>query len=228
MLAAYSEQGRAMNDQPNEKLIQAKQNIAAKHIAAGRGTGTDTASRDRLPPGQKLVTNDWPVLDLGLRPDVPTHLWQLKVFGMGDERVFGWDDFNALPQTKLVTDFHCVTTWSIYDAQITGVLWADFLKHITVPPQATHVMFHSYDGYTTNLPLAELALPDVAIIHSFGGKPLTREHGGPVRMWVPHLYAWKSAKWLRGIEFMPKDKRGFWEVRGYHNHGDPWKEERHG
>lgn len=216
-----------MSEQANEKLIQAKQDLASKRAAQGRGTGHSEGSRDRLPPGQKLVTNDWPVLDLGLKPDVPTHLWQLKVYGLGTEKVFGWDDFNALPQAQLTTDLHCVTSWSIYDATVNGVLWSEFLKQVAVPAGATHVMFHSYDGYTTNLPLAELALPDVAIVHSFGGKPLTREHGGPVRMWVPHLYAWKSAKWLRGIEFMAKDKRGFWEVRGYHNHGDPWKEERY-
>ncbi len=214
-------------DETNDKLIQAKQNIAQTRSAKGLGTGRDAGTRDRLPPGQRLVKDGWPVLDLGIQPDIPTNLWQLRVSGAAQERTFSWDDFLALPQTSLVTDFHCVTSWSIYDAHIEGVLWKDFLAAIEVSPQATHAMFHSFDGYKTNVSLQEMAQPNVAIIHKFGGEPLSREHGGPVRTWVPQLYAWKSAKWVRGIEFLNADKRGFWEVRGYHNHGDPWKEERY-
>lgn len=212
--------------EPNEKLIHAKQNLAKTRSAKGIGTGRESVTRDRLPPGQKLVTG-WPVLDLGLRPEVPLAEWQLKISGAAEARSFTWHDFLKLPQTKQTTDFHCVTAWSIYDARVEGVLWQDFLKAVQVRPEATQAMFTSFDGYTTNVNLEELAQPDVAIIHSFNGQPLERDHGGPARMWVPHLYAWKSAKWLRGIEFMAKDKRGFWEVRGYHNHGDPWKEERY-
>jgi DMSO/TMAO reductase YedYZ molybdopterin-dependent catalytic subunit len=214
-------------NEPNEKLINAKQKLAESRVQQGKGVGTDAQSRDRLPPGQKLVTNSWPVLDLGLQPDIAAETWQLKISGAADEAVFSWDEFLAMPQTELVTDFHCVTAWSIYDARVQGVLWPEFLKRVNPQADATHVMFHSHDGYTTNLPLGELDQPDVAIVHSFGGKPLERVHGGPVRMWVPHLYAWKSAKWLSGIEFMTADKRGFWEVRGYHNHGDPWREQRY-
>jgi DMSO/TMAO reductase YedYZ molybdopterin-dependent catalytic subunit len=211
---------------PDNKLIQAKQRIAEQRSAAGKGTGGAARMQVRLPPGQKLVTG-WPVLDLGLQPEISTEQWRLKVHGAADESVLTWDDLAAMSQTELVTDFHCVTAWSIYDARVQGVLWQDFLTRANVYPTATHVMFHSYDGYSTNLPLTELDQPDVALVHSFGGKPLAREHGGPMRMWVPHLYAWKSAKWVSGIEFLTQDKRGFWEVRGYHNHGDPWAEERY-
>ncbi|MCC7508916.1 MAG: molybdopterin-dependent oxidoreductase [Planctomycetes bacterium] len=211
----------------NDKLIEAKQKLAEKRAGEGKGIGREFPAPGRLPPGQKLVTDAWPVLDLGLQPDIPPDMWLLKVSGAADERTFKWEEFLSLPQTALVTDFHCVTTWSIYDARIQGVLWQDFLIQLNVKAEATHVMFHGYDGYTTNVPLSELAQPDVALIHSFDGKPLERVHGGPVRMWVPQLYGWKSAKWLKAIEFMSKDKRGFWEVRGYHNHGNPWKEERY-
>lgn len=212
---------------PSDNLIQAKQQLAAKRAAEGIGLGDAEASRERLPPGQKLVRDEWPVLDLGLRPDVPTETWQLRVFGSADEASLSWDDFMALPQTELTTDFHCVTTWSIYDARVRGVLWRELLSRLNIRADASHVMFHSHDGYTTNLPLTELDKPDVAVVHSYNGKPLTREHGGPARMWVPHLYGWKSAKWIKAVEFMTADKRGFWEVRGYHNHGDPWREQRY-
>jgi DMSO/TMAO reductase YedYZ molybdopterin-dependent catalytic subunit len=223
--AARPEYDHGMSDL-NDRLIQGKQQLAEKRAAQGVGTGREQASRDRLPPGQHLASG-WPVLDLGIKPDIPTRLWQLRVTGACEPRTFTWADFMALPQTKFTTDFHCVTSWSIYDAQLEGVLWPDFIKTVSPKPEATHVMFSSYDGYTTNVSLEDLGMPNVAIIHAFGGAPLTKEHGGPVRTWVPHLYAWKSAKWVRGIEFMTRDKRGFWEVRGYHNRGDPWKEERY-
>lgn len=216
-----------MTNQADPKIVQAKQNIAEKGLAEGKGTGMFPISRDRLPPGQKLVTTHWPILDLGIRPDIKPTEWKLDISGAAESASFDWAAFSGLPQTKLKTDLHCVTTWSIYDAEVEGVLWAEFLRHVKPHADATHALFHAYDGYTTNLPLNELALPNVAIIHSFGGKPLTRDHGGPVRMWVPHLYAWKGAKWLKGIEFLTEDHKGFWEVRGYHNHGDPWQEERY-
>jgi len=209
----------------NEKLILAKQAVAAQRAAMGRGTGAGAPSRDRLPPGQKLVSG-WPVLDLGIQPDVPRGQWRLSVKGLSESRDFSWAEMMNLPQTRLNTDFHCVTSWSIYDAQVEGVLWRDLFAAIKIQPQAAHAMFTGFDGYTTNVSLEELAKPDVAIVHSFGGEPLAREHGGPARIWIPHLYGWKSAKWVRSIEFLAQDKRGFWEVRGYHNHGDPWREER--
>jgi DMSO/TMAO reductase YedYZ molybdopterin-dependent catalytic subunit len=211
----------------DEKIIKAKQNIAEKGVAEGKGTGMFPVAKDRLPPGQRLVQGQWPVLDLGLRPDIKPEEWKLEISGAAEEKTFDWEGFMKLPQTKLTTDLHCVTTWSIYDAEVEGVLWVDFMQHVRANHDVSHVMFHAHDGYTTNLPIVELNMPSVAIVHSFDGKPLTREHGGPVRMWVPHLYAWKGAKWLKGIEFMTGDRKGFWEVRGYHNHGDPWKEERY-
>ena len=211
----------------NEKLIQAKQNVAEQRAARGIGTGAAESARDRLPPGQKLIAS-WQVLDLGLRPEVPTATWQLAVFGaVLEPRTFTWEQFRALPQTRLVTDFHCVTGWSVYDAEVEGLLWHDLLRVLQPRPEATHCLFHCHDGYTTNLSLDDLGRENVAIVHSFGGKPLEREHGGPARTWVPHLYAWKYAKWVKGIEFLAGDKPGFWEVRGYHNRGDPWKEERY-
>ena len=216
-------------DQSNKatrNVVKAKEAIARKGKAAGIGSGSVQSARDRLPPGQKLVSNDWPLLDLGIRPEISTADWTLEITGAAEAGSFNWDEFNALPQSKLVTDFHCVTTWSIYDAEVEGVLWQDLLAVIQLQSDASHALFHSYDGYTTNLPLEELGKKNVCIIHSFGGKPLTREHGGPVRMWLPHLYGWKSAKWVKKIEFLTADKPGFWEVRGYHNHGDPWLEER--
>lgn len=211
----------------DEKIIKAKQNIAEKGIAEGKGTGMFPVAKDRLPPGQRLVQGQWPVLDLGLRPDITTEDWKLEISGAAQEKTFDWAGFMKLPQSKQTTDLHCVTTWSIYDATVEGVLWTDFMEHVKPNPDISHVMFHAYDGYSTNLPIVELNMPHVMIVHSYNGKPLTREHGGPVRMWVPHLYAWKGAKWLKGIEFMTEDRKGFWEVRGYHNHGDPWKEERY-
>lgn len=214
--------------QPNEKLIDAKQKLAEQRSAKGIGTGHESApKKDRLPPGQRLASG-FPVLDLGIQPEITAADWSLEITGAAEKRTFKWDDFLKLPQTKLTTDFHCVTTWSIYDAKVEGVLWRDFLAAVKPDAAATHVMFHSYDGYSTNLPLQALnADPQAMLIHAFGGQPLERIHGGPVRGWVPTLYAWKSAKWVKGVEFMLKDKRGFWEVRGYHNHGDPWKEERY-
>ena len=214
--------------QPNEKLIEAKQKLAEQRSAKGVGTGHEAApKKDRLPPGQRLASG-FPVLDLGIQPEITTADWSLEISGAAEKRTFKWADFLKLPQTKLTTDFHCVTTWSIFDAKVEGVLWKDFMAVVKPDPAATHVMFHSYDGYSTNVPLKDLNEdPQAMLIHAFGGQPLERIHGGPVRGWVPTLYAWKSAKWVKGVEFMLKDKRGFWEVRGYHNHGDPWKEERY-
>ncbi|MCC6574272.1 MAG: sulfite oxidase-like oxidoreductase [Planctomycetes bacterium] len=214
-------------DKPNEKLIDAKQKLAEKKSAQGVGVGTDAPKKDRLPPGQRLV-DGWPVLDLGIQPQISTADWKLEISGLADKRAFTWQDFLKLPQTKLTTDFHCVTTWSIYDAKVEGVLWKDFIAAVKPESTAAAVMFHSYDGYSTNLTMVDLAAdPQAMLIHSYDGKPLERIHGGPVRGWVPTLYAWKSAKWVKGVEFMPKDKRGFWELRGYHNHADPWREERY-
>jgi DMSO/TMAO reductase YedYZ molybdopterin-dependent catalytic subunit len=183
---------------------------------------------ERLPPGQHLVKN-WPVLDLGRQPDVSTERWRLKIGGMVRRPVtLDWAAFTALPQAERRSDIHCVTTWSRYDNDWAGVSTADLLRLIEPEEGAAFAMLHGYDGYTTNVPLADLAAPDALVAHSWQGKPLTREHGGPARLVIPHLYFWKSAKWLSGIDLLGADKPGFWEVNGYHMRGDPWAEERYG
>ncbi|MGA0562359.1 sulfite oxidase-like oxidoreductase [Ancylobacter sp. VNQ12] len=182
---------------------------------------------DRLPPGQHLV-RDWPVLDLGLQPRIPLDHWRLDVTGEVEQPVsWDWAAFRAQKQTSEVTDIHCVTTWSRYDNRWEGVATRDLLDIVMPKAGATHVVLHSHDGYTTNLALEDFAAEDALVVHSWEGEPLTVEHGGPVRLVVPHLYFWKSAKWLKQIEFRTADQRGFWEERGYHNHADPWLEERY-
>lgn len=182
---------------------------------------------DRLPPGQHLVKN-WPVLDLGQQPFVPLGSWRLDVAGAVENPVsWDWETFRAQPQTRETTDIHCVTTWSRYDNDWEGVSTRDLLAAVMPKDTARYVMLHSYDGYTTNLALEDFAAEDAMLVHSWQDEPLTVEHGGPMRLMVPHLYFWKSAKWLQKIEFRTADKRGFWEENGYHNHADPWMEERY-
>lgn len=182
---------------------------------------------ERLPPGQHLVKN-WPVLDLGQQPRVSTSEWKLDVRGLVNHpKTFDWAAFQALPQSEMRSDIHCVTTWSRYDNNWKGVSTRDFLDAVDPKGEAVAVMLTSYDGYTTNLLLSDFASPDAIIVHSWEGQPLTEEHGGPVRLVVPHLYFWKSAKWLHRIEFLDRDSAGFWENNGYHMRGDPWSEERY-
>ncbi len=182
---------------------------------------------DRLPPGQKL-TDGWPVLHYGGIPAVDLATWKFSVVGLVEEEAhFTWEEFLALPQETLQTDIHCVTRWSKFDNNWTGVKFAELMKRIKPKPEATHVMMHSYGGYTTNVSLAELLDEDVILAHEHNGEPLAKEHGWPMRFVVPKLYFWKSAKWARDLVFMDGDKGGFWEMYGYHIHGDPWKEERY-
>lgn len=207
------------------KLTATKQRWAREgKFLTGRVTRPE---EDRLPPGQHLV-RDWPVLDLGVQPRIPLERWRLDVDGAVETPVsWDWETFKAQKQTQEVTDIHCVTTWSRYDNRWEGVATRDLLDIVMPKMEATHVMLYSHDGYTTNLALEDFAAEDALVVHSWEGQPLTREHGGPVRLVVPHLYFWKSAKWLKRIEFRTADKRGFWEENGYHNHADPWKEERY-
>jgi len=182
---------------------------------------------DRLPPGQHLVKN-WPVLDLGQTPNIAPQNWRLDIAGAVEfPTSWTWTDLMSAPQSSKLSDIHCVTTWSRYDNHWDGVTTHDLLDAVRPLPEVTHVLLASNDGYTTNLALADFASPEAIIAHSWEGEKLTLEHGGPVRLVVPHLYFWKSAKWLRKIEFATKDHPGFWEVRGYHNHADPWLEERY-
>lgn len=215
-----------MEDVPDpSKLTRSKQRWAgeAKFLTGQTSRPEET----RLPPGQHLVRN-WPVLDLGRQPDVSLDRWRLKIGGMVARPVtLDWAAFMALPQRTITSDIHCVTTWSRYDNDWTGVATRDLLDMVEPRDEAAFVMLHGYDGYTTNVPLADFAAADALLAHSWQGEPLTREHGGPVRAVVPHLYFWKSAKWIRAIDLLGADKPGFWEANGYHMRGDPWAEERY-
>jgi DMSO/TMAO reductase YedYZ molybdopterin-dependent catalytic subunit len=182
---------------------------------------------DRLPPGQK-ATDGWPVLHYGSIPRIDLDTWRLELSGLVEEPVsFSWDEFMALPQTNLRNDIHCVTAWSKFDNDWTGVRIRDVLDRVRLKPEAKHVMVHSYGGYTTNISLEDLMAEGNLIAHSHSGAPLAKEHGWPARLVVPHLYFWKSAKWLRGLTFIDQEKPGFWEMYGYHIRGDPWQEERY-
>ena len=182
---------------------------------------------DRVPPGQYLAKG-FPVLSYGETPQVNTDQWLLKVWGLVTPKSFDWSDFMDLPQQEFVADFHCVTRWSKLDVKWQGVSIIDFMHALEVDPKSTHILQHCYGGYTTNLPLEDFARPENFFAHTLNGEPLPAEHGGPMRLIVPHLYAWKSAKWLNGIEFLDHDQSGFWEKNGYHRRGDPWSEERYG
>ena len=203
------------------KLIEAKIALARR----GARPGKQNANM-RVPAGQTLVTN-FPVLDLGMQPDIPFEQWNMRVYGLVEHEIrLDWDAFRGLPQVEDVSDFHCVTRWSQLDMNWEGVRASEILALARPLSVARFVTLHSYDGYTTNLPLEALLDEDVIVAHSVLGAPLSKSHGGPVRLVVPKRYAWKSAKWLKAIELHAEDRPGFWEVRGYHNDADPWKEER--
>ena len=207
------------------KLTQSKRRWAAEgRFITGRISRPET---ERLPPGQHLVKN-WPVLDLGQQPAIRLDTWKLDVRGTVETPLtLGWSQFLALEQTRKISDIHCVTTWSRYDNEWRGVAVRDLLDLVMPRPEATHVMLTSYDGYTTNLPLEDFAAEDAILATHWEGAPITAEHGGPMRLVVPHLYFWKSAKWLSRIELISGDKPGFWERNGYHMLGDPWREQRY-
>ena len=209
-----------------DKLISSKQEWAKEgRLLTGM---PDEQRKNRLPPGQKEVKN-WPVLDLGVQPNiVPPRVWKLDIGGLV-ENPLTWtlDEFMALPQEDFVSDIHCVTQWSRFDNHWKGVSARRIMELVRPKVEARHVIFHSYDGYTTNVKREVFEEPDVLLAHSWEGKPLPRDHGGPVRVVIPSWYFWKSAKWVTRIEFAAEDRPGFWEVRGYHNEGDPWKEDRY-
>jgi DMSO/TMAO reductase YedYZ molybdopterin-dependent catalytic subunit len=186
------------------------------------------ATKPRLPPGQ-IITRKWPVLHYGTVPTVDLSTWRFKVGG-ALERPFelGWDALNALPKREVACDIHCVTRWSRYDNAFEGVAVSRLLAVARPLAVARFVLVHAEQGFTTNLPLADLERPANLLATTHGGEPLPPEHGGPVRLLVPHLYFWKSAKWVRGFELLADDYPGFWEQNGYHMRGDPWMEERYG
>jgi DMSO/TMAO reductase YedYZ molybdopterin-dependent catalytic subunit len=209
-----------------DRYIAAKEKWAEKQKARGI-TARAVASSERLPPGQKL-TQGFPVLDLGVQPEIPLSEWKLKVDGLvAQPRVLSWAEFHALPQVEDVSDFHCVTTWSKFDCRWGGVAFTTLYELVQPKPECRFVYFTSFDGYSTNVSLEQCLDDDVLVATSFEGQPVSREHGGPARVIIPKLYAWKGAKFVSGITFLADDKLGFWEVRGYSNTADPWKEDRY-
>ena len=180
---------------------------------------------DRLPPGQYLA-RDFPVLSAGPTPRIGLDEWRFEIAGeVGEARSWSWDELTALPADDVTVDIHCVTKWSKLGTSFGGVSLDTLLEG--VDPQGAYTMVHSYGGYTTNLPLADLRDHKAWVAYEYDGEPLDPEHGGPARLLVPHLYFWKSAKWVRAIELRSTDAPGFWEGYGYHNYGDPWREQRY-
>ena len=185
------------------------------------------AKNDRLPPGQ-YETKGFPVLSLGPAPRLTTEQWQLEISGLvAKPQTWNWESFQKLTHTDVTKDIHCVTKWSKFDTKWQGVLLDEIIRLAGVKPQATHIIASSADGYTTNLPIKDLIDGQAMVADSYDSQPITNEHGGPARLLVPHLYFWKSAKWLIKIEFTDHDQPGFWETRGYHNYGDYSKEQRY-
>jgi len=180
----------------------------------------------RLPPGQSL-TLKWPVLHYGSVPRFDPVSWSFRVWGLVANPVtLTWDEFIRLPRAQTHSDFHCVTRWSRFDNQWEGVAFCEVLKLVQPRPEAAFVLLHAEQGFTANVPLADLDRENVILATHHDGRPLDPDHGYPLRLIVPHLYAWKSVKWLRGMEFLDHDVAGFWEQNGYHMYGDPWREQR--
>lgn len=222
-----------------DKIVEARMKLKARFeqqmaqtpsVSDARPMGSGVPNRHGMPqlPVGQTKTDKWPVLDLGFKPEVPVSKWKLIVDGEVESPLtLSWDDFMALPQTSDVSDFHCVTTWSRMDVPWVGVRLADIAALVMPKPSATHVLCHGYDKYTTNLSLQEALKEDVLLVHTADGKPLERDHGGPVRMITPQLYAWKGSKWISRIQFLPKNQLGFWELRGYSNTAYPWRNDRY-
>ena len=190
-------------------------------VDARRGSG-------RIPPGQ-VETRKWPVLHAGRVPAVSLAAWRFDVRGLVNRPLsLSWDELLAMPRQETLCDIHCVTRWSRLDNVFGGVPVQALLERAGVQASARYVLVHAEEGFTTNLPLADLDRPANLLALTWNGEPLTPEHGGPVRLLVPHLYFWKSAKWVRGLELLADDEPGFWERGGYHMRGDPWQEERFG
>jgi len=202
-----------------KKKIERAKNPTKQEVKYSKGM-------NRLPPGQNL-TAQFPVLDLGTQPNLSTQDWSLTITGQVEHPcTLEWKDFQELRQSQTTSDIHCVTDWSRYDNQWAGVLTQDLAHFVGLRDSVKYVLLKSYDGYSTNLPIKDFLQANCLIATHWEGKPLTREHGGPARLVFPHLYFWKSAKWIRQIAFRTDELKGFWEVRGYHNYGDPWKNQR--
>ncbi len=199
--------------------------LISRGFVGKRRSAPDLAKR--LPPGQYL-TNDFPVLSAGPTPNIDLAKWTFTIEGLVRQPVsWNWEQFMRLPSQDFVVDISCVTKWTHLDMKWHGVSVDTLLQQAELDRKAAFVLAYSYGGDTTNLPLADFFNGQAFIAYRYDGQPLAPEHGGPARLVVPHLYFWKSAKWIQGLRFLEKDERGFWEQAGYNNHGDPWKEERY-
>ena len=222
-----------------ERIVEARMKLKARFeekiqqtpsVADNKPMGKGNPNHHGMPvlPVGQTITNKWPVLDLGLQPDILLKDWRLQIDGVVEHPVIlTWEDFMALPQTDDTSDFHCVTTWSKLNINWKGVRMLDLAALVQPGDNATHIMCYGYDDYTTNISLEEALKPDVLLVHTAEGKPLPKEHGGPVRMITPQLYAWKGSKWINRIEFMTANRLGFWEERGYSNTAYPWRNDRY-
>src|SRR5260221_11899525 len=190
--------------------------------------GINSFGKPKTPPGQ-VATAKFPVLTYGETTEIDTNSWRFRVWGEVEKSLlWTWQDFMNFPQTTIRADFHCVTRWSRFDDDWTGVLFKDLVNHVGMKPSAKFVMQHAYGDYTTNNSLEIMLNEDVIFAHTFNGQPLPAAHGGPMRVFTPRRYAWKGAKWVNGLEFLVEDRPGFWEMNGYNTPADPWKEERFG
>ena len=215
---------------PHRRLHARSPSLAGMSFRPTRGfTGRRRPQRpDRLPPGQYDTGRDWPVLTAEATPVIDTDTWTMTVDGLVESpRTWGWREVHALPGSTYFGDIHCVTTWSKLDTTFAGVSVDTLLELARPDAAAAYVMAHSSTGYTTNLPLADVTGGKAWVVWEYDGRPLPVEHGGPVRLLVPHLYFWKSAKWVTRLELMAADRPGFWEQNGYHDRGDPWMEQRY-
>jgi DMSO/TMAO reductase YedYZ molybdopterin-dependent catalytic subunit len=232
--------GGVRDDDKLDRIVKARMALRQRFEArmAESPSLSDTAPLGDGPPNRhgmpqipigQTETEKWPVLDLGVKPSIALARWQLRLDGACQHPVsLGFADFMALEQIEDTSDFHCVTTWSKLDLRWKGVRVSDLLALCEPAPDATHLLCHAYDGYSTNLSIAEALKPDVLLVHTVNGGPLPREHGGPVRMITPQLYAWKGAKWINRIELLRGDRPGFWEERGYSMTAYPWRNDRYG
>ena len=194
---------------------------------SGRGRSGAAAQAGRLPPGQ-FITTDFPVLSAGPTPHVALEDWRLTLqVGPRPVKSWSWRDFIRLPVTQITRDIHCVTKWSKFDTAWEGVSIRDLLADAALEAPTAFTLAHSYDGYSTNVPANDLLDGRGMVAIAYDGRPIPAEHGGPARLLVPHLYFWKSAKWVKALQFTERDEAGFWELRGYHMYGDPWREQRY-
>jgi DMSO/TMAO reductase YedYZ molybdopterin-dependent catalytic subunit len=228
-----------MDDDKQQRILDARMKLRARFLARMQATpaasdprpmGTGPANRHGMPrlPVEQTVTEKWPVLDLGIVPRLDLAGWRLAVDGAVEAPLsLSWDDLLALPQVEEASDFHCVTGWSRMDLRFGGVRLETILALAHPRPEATHVLFHAHDGYTTNLPLEEALKDDVLLAHAVEGAPLPVEHGGPCRVITPQLYAWKGAKWIARVELTTRNVRGYWEERGYSDTAHPWRNDRY-